>query len=193
MLVKKTKVKKIDRNIVLHFPSCVCILQNKYFLIIKSLKQNFVSGSANVGSVGRWVSGRWVSWSVSKWSVVGVSVVGGFNKTPRVHVHRHLHTFNQRHSISTTVTRTLMAVEQICRNFTKKYRIQWQFAELNNPHISYTSIESYSCDGTMLFHTTASCLVKNFLQQISTKSHLIGCFMSILNVDKLVTKNKAFS
>ena len=37
MLVIKTKVK-LDRNIVLHFPSCVCILENKYFLITKSLK-----------------------------------------------------------------------------------------------------------------------------------------------------------
>ena len=85
MLVIKTKVK-IDRSIVLHFPSYVCILQNKYFLFIKSLKQNLVSGTVNFGSVDRWVGGWWIAWSVGKWSVVSWSVVcwsvvGGFNKT----------------------------------------------------------------------------------------------------------------
>ena len=71
MLVIKTKAQ-IERIIVLHFPSCVCILQNKYFLIIKSSKQNLVRGSVNFEQVG-W----WVGWLVRKWSVVGCLVVSG--------------------------------------------------------------------------------------------------------------------
>ena len=61
MLVIKTKVQ-IDRSIVLHFPSCVCILQNEYF---------FNYHVFEIGSF-RWVVEFWVGGSV-----VGGRLVGG--------------------------------------------------------------------------------------------------------------------
>ena len=57
----------IYRRIVICFPSCVCVLQNKYVSVVKSFKYNYLFSE----SLDRWVSGRLVGWSV----------VCGFNKT----------------------------------------------------------------------------------------------------------------
>ena len=72
MLVIKTKVQ-IDRIIVLHFLSCVFILQNNFFnyqvfeIGSSQRASEFWNGRSVVGgSVGRWVSRRW---SVGRWSV----------------------------------------------------------------------------------------------------------------------------
>ena len=62
MSVTKAKVQ-IDRRIVLHFLSCVSILQNNFFfnypvLEIESSQKVYKFWVA--GSLGRWVRDRWV-------------------------------------------------------------------------------------------------------------------------------------
>ena len=50
---------------VLHFLSCVCILQSECLTIFKFFKYDYwVGGSVGLWLVGRWVSGRW---SVGRW------------------------------------------------------------------------------------------------------------------------------
>ena len=62
----------MDRSIVLHFPSCVCILQNNFFHQVFEMESCQWVGEFWVGGwVGRWVSAQWSvgRWSVGRWSV----------------------------------------------------------------------------------------------------------------------------